>query len=433
MKYYISSLLFILIFTFAGCSKDLSTSPHSENVQGGLSLKIDKISSPKNVIKVIAYLSRADFDTFAGELNLLSDTNADISFKSVPVGTWHLKVDALDSDSVVFYSGETNVDVNAGITTQVNLTLMPTGLGTGDIEIAVNWGQTIKHWVDYKNNPVFNVSDIPYFTYSVSQAQVMYDNGTYKMWFMNLYDSGRGDISYAESKDGISWQLGSQSPVLTAGSPGAWDDYSVGMGYVLKDNGLYKIYYSGTQDSHYGPIQIGLATSNDGIHWEKYSGPVLTSDNNQYFLAVQNVTKINNVYYMYYSASRINDYKFNINLATSADGINWTKYSDNPILSPTLDWESGSISYASLVKSDNGYKMSYTSKAQNGIGLAYSSDGIHWVKDSANPIFKLSDVSNGWCSKISYPFSVMAGNEYRIYYSGNGSDGQYHLGFAEWQ
>ncbi len=435
MKYYISLLLSILIFTFAGCSKDLSTSPPNEAVQGGLSLKIDKTSSPKNVMKVIAYLNRADYDTYTGELNLLSDTSADISFKSIPVGTWHLKVDALDSDGVIVYSGETEVDVNAGITTQVNLTLMPTELGTGSIEITVNWGQTIKHWVDYKNNPVFNANQIPYFTYYVAQAQVMYDNGIYKMWFMNLYDNGHADISYAESNDGISWHLGSNGPVLTSGSPGTWDDYTVAMGYVLKVNGIYRLYYIGTRDSHTGNRQIGLATSTDGIHWEKYNDPIIQSDNiNQYFMDVHGVIKYNGNYFMYYDASPQNNYtNFNINMATSTDGIHWKKYGNNPILTKDRAWESDGVSYCSVVKDSAGFKMSYGNVPYSAVGMAYSEDGIHWTKDASNPVFNLSDVSQNWCSEICYPYLFLNGNTLRIYYSGKGSDGMYHLGFAEWQ
>ena len=85
------------------------------------------------------------------------------------------------------------------------------------------------------------------------------------------------------------------------------------------------------------------------------------------------------------------------------------------------------------MKTDNVYKMTNSSYVLNSVGMAYSNDGIHWSKNDANPVFKLSDVSNGWCSKISYPFSVMIENDYRIYYSGYGKDRQFHLGFAYWK
>ncbi len=436
MKLYIT-YTFLTLFTLliSSCSKSIITNPRTSSTsQGSVSLKMDKDTAPSNAVKVVAYLYRTNYDTLFEQLNMITSTNADILFQNVPAGNWHLEVNVLDSTQAIIYTGETDVTILAGITTQVSLTLVPTGKGSGSIEITVNWGQNTPHWVDYQNNPILSVSDIPYFTLAVDQAQVMYDNGKYKMWFENLYNSGHGDVSYAESSDGISWQTKSSNPVFTVGQAGAWDDYAVAVGYIFKDNGTYKLYYAGMQDPHTGARQIGLATSTDGIHWERYSHtPVFKSDSSQYFLGVHSILKIDNVYYMYYDASPENNYKFNINLATSTDGIHWTKYSDNPILAPTESWENGSISYATIVQDEDGYKMTYGNNIQTGIGMAYSSDGVHWTKDSSNPVFDLSDVSNNWCTKISYPFSVMSRNDYRIYYSGVGSDGQYHLGVTFWR
>jgi hypothetical protein len=67
----------------------------------------------------------------------ISDSSASGSFDDVPVGRWHLRVDALDSAGVIRYSGETGVDVFSGVTSTVSLQLMPT---TGRIEIVVTWG-----------------------------------------------------------------------------------------------------------------------------------------------------------------------------------------------------------------------------------------------------------------------------------------------------
>lgn len=435
MKSLLCFIAILSIVIYFGCSNNLVSPPLTSSQNSGqVTLKISSDSIPGNVVKVTAILTKTGEDSLTKSVIPLSNTSASIDFSNVPAGTWHLKVDAMDSDSVIVYTGETDIQVNAGIITQISLTLIPTGNGYGNIDISINWGQSTAKLTDYQNNPILSVKDIPYYTLAVDQAQVMYDNGKYKMWFMNLYDSGHGDISYAESNDGISWQVVSNGPVLTAGQPGSWDDYAVGMGYVLKDNGTYKLYYAGMQDPHTGMRQIGLATSTDGMHWQKYLNPVLPSDYNQYYLGVHSVLIINNVYYMYYEASSEFAYTFDINLATSTDGIHWTKYVNNPVVVPNDNWEEGSISYATIVKDGNQYKMTYGNNVQNAVGMAYSTDGIHWTKDASNPVFTLSDVSNGWCTKISYPFSVMAGNDYRIYYSGLGLyDDQYHLGVAFWK
>ena len=124
-----------------GCSKDNITSTQLDN-KGSISLNIDKANAPSDVVAVIAYLTRENYETLSGFLNLLSDSTADISFQSILIGTWHLKVDALNKDSVIIYSGESDVVVQEDILTQISLALIPTnnGSSTGSVYIYVTWG-----------------------------------------------------------------------------------------------------------------------------------------------------------------------------------------------------------------------------------------------------------------------------------------------------
>ncbi len=431
MKMIISLVIFALSLFLSSCSSDPSVSP--QNTQNGsITLNVDRIHKPDNVISVTAYLTRENFDTLSGSLNLISDTTADITFSGIAAGGWHLKVDAADEENIVVYTGEANVNILAGITTNVYLTLEPTGAGYGNIYIYVNWGVPVNtNWMDFENNPIFRVNQIPYFTLGISQAQIIFDENKYKMWFMNLYNSGYGDISYAESTDGFSWQIASQNPVLTAGEPGTWDSYTVGMGYLYKEDGIYYLYYVGTSDHPmYGMRQIGLATSSDGIFWTKNPNPILQANYSEYFLGVHGIIKKDGIYYMYYDSAPANNYEFVINLATSADGVNWTRYPYNPIISPDQYWEGNSVRYPSIIEENNSFQMVYGNGAQNAVGMAYSSDGINWNKDHANPFFTLSDVHNGWTSKISYPFYAKFENHYRLYYTGTDYNYLLHIGVA---
>ena len=430
--FFIISVITIMVFN--SCSNENLVGINTDNSSlGELALKIQTTSIPPEVQQIVAELSRFNYNTLSTSIDISSDSLNILSFNNVPIGKWHLNVDAKNSDGKVIYNGKSDLTILEGQTNNVYITLSSVGTGTGNINIFLNWNQKRAKWVDYQGNPILSVQDIPYYTLAVDQAQVMYENGKFKIWFENLYNSGHGDIGYAESNDGLTWRINTNNSVLTAGQIGSWDDYTVGLGFIFKENGIYKLYYAGMQEPHTGKRQIGFAISTDGIHWEKYSNPVLLSTNSQYFLGVHSVLKINNIYYMYYEASSEKDYKFNLNLATSSDGLHWTKYENNPILIADQTWEEGSIGYATIVQSDNVYKMTYSSNVQNAVGMAYSSDGIHWLKNNANPVFKLSDVSNGWCTKISYPFSVMINNTYRIYYSGYGKDNQFHLGVADWK
>ncbi len=427
MKWFISFSIIIISLSLNSCTSEAPVSPDSQ--KGGITLNIDRANKPANVVEVTAYLTREGYEEISGTLNLLSDTTADITFNDISAGQWHLKVDAADEDSTIVYTGEKNINILAGITTQVYLTLIPTGNGEGNIYIYVTWGVPPNlHWIDFPNNPIFTINQVPFFTLAVSQAQILFDENKYKMWFVNTYYSGHADISYAESIDGFSWQVMSPSPVLTVGNPGSWDSYAVAMGCIIKEEGIYYLYYVGTAGHPLSSMrQIGLATSTDGISWTKYPDPVISANYLEYFLGAHSVIKVGDTYYMYYDSSPENAYLFNVNLATSEDRINWTRYSNNPILFPNQNWENNSIVYPTVVKDGDIFKMFYGNGIQHAIGIAFSSDGITWNKNEANPIFDLSNVHNNWTTKIAYPVAGIFQGQFRIYYTGSDNNGELSL------
>ncbi len=422
MKTTIKILFTILLLLSLSCKEKNIISSGTDNSQGSVSLTIDKTDAPSDVISVIAYLTRENFKTFAGYLNLLSDSTADISFQKVAAGTWHLKVDALNKDSVVIYSGESDLKVQENVLTQVNLTLYPIGNGTGEVYIHVTWGNQ-NSWIDYNYNPIFTPSDNPSYPVSVSTSKVLYDNEIFKMWYLCTYNSGKGNVWYAESKDGLNWQNKFDEPIFVNGMNSKWDGYTVGPGTILKENSNnYKMYYNGWNDQ-YGQWQVGLATSIDGIHWERYSDPVLKADSlNEFKVGATSVIKINDLYYMFYGSSSIYNYNYmRINLATSSDGINWEKYSGNPIISPTEPWEGIGVTFPAVIYDNNRFVMVYSSVDRTKFGIAYSDDGKTWVKNS-NYTLSNQTTNTKWI-QINYPFLVKVGNEYRLYYTGTSPNG----------
>ena len=62
------------------------------------------------------------------------------------------------------------------------------------------------------------------------------------------------------------------------------------------------------------------------------------------------VIKENNIYYMWYSGN--NGGGWSIGLATSPDGLNWTKYGLNPVMSGSGGWEN--IVFDSTIIRDEG-------------------------------------------------------------------------------
>ncbi len=382
-------------------------------------LNIDRVHKPDNVVSVTAYITRENFDSLSGSLNLLSDTTADITFNNVAAGGWHLRVDAADEQDTVVYTGETDVNILAGITTEVYLTLEPTGAGYGNIYIYVNWGVPPNmNWIDYPANPIISPTVIPNIPLGVIRSKVYLEDGQYKMWFTSTYNSASMNTWYATSQDGLNWQLGSNNPVLTKGNPGTWDDYSAISGPVIKVGNEYKMYYMGFQ-SEYDYWHIGLATSTDGINWTKNPYPVVHAAPDEVQIMPSEVLLVNDTYYLYYSV-RQKPY-YDIRLATSSDGINFTKYYGNPILVAEYNWEGTGVYSPSIIYDNDQYKMIYANINEPGgaLGMAYSSDGINWIKDLGNPFFSNADIQNNWCNRITYPFWRKYNNQYRIYYTGN--------------
>ena len=105
---------------------------------------------------------------------------------------------------------------------------------------------------------------------------VLFDDGIYKMWYTYLDGDGDGDgamvILYATSADGLSWTKHPENPVLRSSEN--WEHRNVLYPFVLKRGGLYEMYYT-----TFGEIcEIGLALSEDGVHWQKGDSPILSPD-----------------------------------------------------------------------------------------------------------------------------------------------------------
>jgi beta-fructofuranosidase len=91
-------------------------------------------------------------------------------------------------------------------------------------------------------------------------------------------------IGHAVSQDLRTWQV--LPDALRPGPPGDWDDYTTWTGSVLRHEALWHLFYTGTNRAEEGLVQrIGLATSPDLIHWDRYpENPILVADSRWYEL-----------------------------------------------------------------------------------------------------------------------------------------------------
>jgi uncharacterized repeat protein (TIGR01451 family) len=225
------------------------------------------------------------------------------------------------------------------------------------------------------------------------------------------------------------------NPVLNVGSNGSWDDTWVLNPTVLLDSGTYRMWYSGVDGS--GLYQIGLATSPDGISWTRSgSNPVLSPSQTWEINRVSSPSVILDgpTYKMWYTGGDAS-WVARLGYATSADGVVWTKHAGNPVLDIGAGgtWESEDISAPTVVKVGSTYHLWYrgTDGSTSRLGHATSSDGITWVKDLANPVLDVGGVGEWDWLNLYSPDVVKVGDTFRMWYSGEALPVAWQTGYAE--
>lgn len=162
---------------------------------------------------------------------------------------------------------------------------------------------------------------------------------------------------------------------------------------------IFKMWYT----AGWSVPNIRYAESYDGVTWVKYATPVITSRNRSFVL------KYSGSYYMY-AANVANT---QIDRFTSSDGVNWTLantavitsggWTPNGVYSPYVFVEGGI--WKMLLDGNNGNYCE---------GLYTSSDGITWTSYSGNPVITLNGEN---------PNIIKIGSIYYLYGHGNLTDG----------
>jgi predicted GH43/DUF377 family glycosyl hydrolase len=247
---------------------------------------------------------------------------------------------------------------------------------------------------------------------------VLRDGGKYRMWF-----SWRPlrSIALVESTDGITW--GEPAIVLGPNPASGWEE-DVNRPVVLKEGGRYRMWYTGQAK---GRSWIGCAASPDGKTWTRQSDrPVLSADRPWEKVAVMCPHVLYDAdkhgYRMWYSGGE--QYEPNaIGYATSTDGLRWVKDEHNPVFRPDAAkaWEKDRVTACQVVKQGGWYVMFYIGfrdRDHAQIGLARSRDGVTgWERHPANPILRPG--TGRWDGDAVYkPYAVFDGKRWLLWYNG---------------
>lgn len=211
---------------------------------------------------------------------------------------------------------------------------------------------------------------------------------------------------------------GTGAAVLDTGAPGTWNDQVVGMPTVLRESpGGYRMWFVGIRTLAPGENvyvengSIGLATSEDGQHWTPVNAglPVFTPGAPGAFdsagLFHPFVMRFNGLYYMWYGGADgtqgWNSVRVErIGLATSHDGINWTRANaGRPVLDLGAEDSSDSIQATGMHVVHDGRRFLMWYGAYDGlhsIVAAESPDGIHWTRlNGGRPVTGLEPSPEG--------------------------------------
>jgi hypothetical protein len=215
---------------------------------------------------------------------------------------------------------------------------------------------------------------------------------------------------------------------------------------LVDSNEQYYLFYIGwnPQVTVSYRLSIGLATSNDGENFKRYSiGPLLDRGIDEpYFNTAPCVIVDNNKWRMWFVSctnwEMINgkpEPKYYIRYAESKDGILWKK-TDKPCIDYTHDDEA--IARPWVFRHDGQYCMLYSYRNINDyrtnpnfsykIGLATSNDGIEWDRHDDYSGIVCSET--GWDSQmICYPMVYKYNGKTILLYNGNGF-GKTGFGYA---
>lgn len=264
--------------------------------------------------------------------------------------------------------------------------------------------------------------------YFVNPGAVIEHEGQLHM-FANVFSTwpGHVDVPHLTSSDGASWQLAASKPVLTnedvpQADPGA--DVSTGF---VDASGQFVLIFSTVNFGEPWLLGRASAPSPDGP-WTVDPEPILkpgaAGSIDAGGLSWPSVVKTDAGYALYYTARSTQRGSGSIGMATSTDGVTWTKRA-MPVVEADQKWELGSLDRPRVAVTPRGLVMLYASGNDlTRHGVAWSQDGVTWRKSADGPALTAADYpvdGRSWDGALLYRNGTL--NFWLEIGSGSGPDG----------
>lgn len=221
----------------------------------------------------------------------------------------------------------------------------------------------------------------------VNPGAVLEADGVLHM-FPNSFSKwpGRMRIPHLTSTDGIEWTLDPKADPLDTDLEGAFPmadpGIDVSTGFIA-DDGTWVLLFENVANLNPWKTYRMTAPSPQGP-WIVDAAPVIDIGSGSQFDAAgvqwPSVVRIGDRWAAYYAGiTGAGRGMGKIGVAFSDDGVTWTKHPE-PVLEATERWEFRSLDRPRVVATPDGLVMLYTALDLNRRGLATSTDGITWTK-----------------------------------------------------
>jgi predicted GH43/DUF377 family glycosyl hydrolase len=258
-------------------------------------------------------------------------------------------------------------------------------------------------FVPHRVNPVFTAEPGKWDAKIRERGWILREDGVWKLWYTG-YDGTRDGLrmlGYATSPDGIKWTRHPKNPI--------YREHWVEDMMVVKHDGQYLMFAEGKDD------RAQLLVSKDGLDWKRVGQLDIRKKDGTPIpdgpYGTPTAWHENGVWYLFYERMDLGVW-----LATSRDLKVWKNVRDEPVLTPgPAEYDKDLIALNLVIKHRGRYYAYYHGSAKAGpkkglwsTAVATSTDLLHWEKYPGNP---LQPVAQNKSSGIVVP----DGDRFRLY------------------
>lgn len=222
--------------------------------------------------------------------------------------------------------------------------------------------------------------------------------------------------------DGIHWNFHPANPIIRVDqTQDTFDNQHILDPAAIKTDGKVYLYYAGhSKERKFG---IGLAISEDGIVFKKYSDKPLVAG-----ALSPEIVFYNDSFYLFYSRLCENG-NLDIYVCRSIDGINFNTKDEVKVFSPTgnkNDFDGFSISTVRIFKENGYFYMIYGGCDKyfdypKAFGLARSKDLIKWERYPKNPVLSRGEEGDWDEGAVWFGTTIKHNGAFHLFYEGVGA------------